>query len=78
MLILSVVLGLAACVPAQPPLADRVASGVRPYGIHVAPDELTFDQTAAISLTLDQASRLGYLGTRRRLRAILRNPDFAD
>ena len=31
-----------------------------------------------MSLTLDQARRLGYLDTQRRLEAILRNPDFAD
>ena len=37
-------LTLAACVPAQPPLADRVAMGASSYGIDVAPDELTFDQ----------------------------------
>ena len=75
---LGVVLLLSACVPAQPPMEERVAAGVRYYGIDVRPEELTFDQAAAMSLTLDQASRLGYLDTRRRLRAILRNPDFAD
>ena len=75
---LGVVLSLSACVPTQPPMEDRVAAGVRPYGIDVRPEELTFDQAAAMSLTLDQARRLGYIDTRRRLRAILRNPDFAD
>ncbi|WP_375261793.1 hypothetical protein [Palleronia sp.] len=76
--ILGVALSLSACVPAQPPLEERVAVGARHYGVDVAPEDLTFDQTAAMSLTLDQARKMGYLDTRRRLRAILRNPDFAD
>ncbi len=76
-----IALALATATPAaaeqpNPQLALQVSGKLERYGISVPPEALTLAQAAALHNVL--VNRDSYLETRRRVRAILRNPDYRD
>lgn len=75
-LILTFSLAAPALAAPDPQLARSVAQRLDIYGIRVDPARLTTAQASALYLLM--VSERGYLRTRSRARAILRNPDFRD